>query len=64
MTLAVTTFLVQASLVDDTNSTALDSLGINSFPGFVFVAADGRVAQRQTGEIGVERFQALESIVP
>ena len=55
----------QPTLVDDADSTALTALGIESFPGFIFLAADGTVAQRLTGEIGVERFvQALESIAP
>lgn len=55
----------QPTLIDDANSTALESLGLNSFPGFVFVDADGRVAQRLTGEIGDVQFaQILASIEP
>jgi thiol-disulfide isomerase/thioredoxin len=55
----------QPTLTDDANSTALRALGVNSFPGFVFVAADGTVAQRITGDIGVEQLtQILESLTP
>ena len=44
----------QPTLVDDANSSALAALGITSFPGFVFVDADGKVVQRATGEIPIE----------
>ena len=55
----------QPTLIDDADSTALRALGIGAFPGFVFVGADGTVALRQTGAIGVDRFaQALEVIAP
>ena len=55
----------QPTITDDADSAALNALGIGSFPGFVFVAADGTVAARLTGAIGVDRFaQALESIAP
>jgi thiol-disulfide isomerase/thioredoxin len=51
------------TLVDDTNSRALASLGMNSFPGFVFVDGTGRVVQRMTGEIGAEAFdQAVTAL--
>jgi cytochrome c biogenesis protein CcmG, thiol:disulfide interchange protein DsbE len=55
----------QPTLVDDADNTALNALGVNNFPGFVFVDADGRVTQRLTGEIGVEQFaQILASLAP
>jgi thiol-disulfide isomerase/thioredoxin len=55
----------QPTLVDDANNTALAALGISSFPGFVFVDADGNVVSRTTGEIPVESWrQALNSIAP
>lgn len=46
-------------LVDDAQSTALAALGLNSFPGWVLVDADGRVVQRMTGELGVENYPSL-----
>lgn len=46
-------------LVDDADSTALGALGMDSFPGFVFVDADGRVVQRLTGELRIEQLQGL-----
>ncbi len=53
------------TLVDDASSSALAALGINSFPGFVFVDADGRVVQRTTGEMPVEAFdQVVRSLAP
>ena len=56
---------MQPTLIDDADSTALNALGINSFPGFVFVAADGTVAERLTGEIGLERLgQAIATVAP
>lgn len=55
----------QPTLTDDAGNTALQALGINNFPGFVFVAADGTVAHRLTGEIGVDQFsQVLASLAP
>jgi thiol-disulfide isomerase/thioredoxin len=56
---------IQPTLTDDANSTALSALGLSNFPGFVFVAADGTVAHRLTGEIGVDQFaQILASLAP
>ncbi|MDQ2689883.1 MAG: hypothetical protein M3Y29_06380, partial [Chloroflexota bacterium] len=53
------------TLIDDANSSALAALGMTSFPGFVFVDADGNVVMRTTGEIPVETWrQALASIAP
>jgi thiol-disulfide isomerase/thioredoxin len=55
----------QPTVTDDADNTALNALGINNFPGFVFVAADGTVTQRLTGEIGVDQFaQILASLAP
>jgi thiol-disulfide isomerase/thioredoxin len=56
---------VQPTLIDDAENSALQALGLNEFPGYVFVAAGGTVAGRLTGEIGTERFeQILESLAP
>jgi thiol-disulfide isomerase/thioredoxin len=53
------------TLIDDGSSSGLAALGLNSFPGFVFVDADGNVAARRTGEIGADAFgQMLEQIAP
>ena len=50
---------------DDANSRALAALGMNSFPAFVFVDADGRVVSRTTGEIPIQTFdQIVNSIAP
>ena len=55
----------QPTLTDDANSSALAALGMTSFPGFVFVNADGTVAQRTTGEISTDNWaQALQAIAP
>ena len=55
----------EPTLVDDANSSALAALGISSFPGFVFVDADGHVVSRTTGEIPIETWRAaLNSIAP
>ena len=55
----------QPTLTDDANSSALRALGVNSFPGFVFVAADGTVVQRLTGDVGVDQLtQILEVLAP
>jgi hypothetical protein len=52
-------------MTDDANNGALRALGIGNFPGFVFVDADGRVAGRLTGEIGIETFeQAVNTLAP
>lgn len=53
------------TLVDDGSSTGLAALGLNSFPGFVFVDADGQVAYRHTGALGADGFgQLVEAIAP
>lgn len=55
----------QPTLIDDASSSALAALGLNTFPGFVFVHGDGTVAARTSGEIGAERFAAaLASLAP
>ena len=55
----------QPTMVDDADNTALAALGMSSFPGFVFVDADGNVVMRTTGEIPVETWrQALNAIAP
>ena len=41
----------QPTLIDDANSDGLHALGLPSFPGFVFVDAQGQVTQRLRGEV-------------
>jgi cytochrome c biogenesis protein CcmG, thiol:disulfide interchange protein DsbE len=53
------------TMVDDANSRGLGALGMSSFPGFVFVDADGRVVQRFTGEMPAAQFdQIVRSLAP
>lgn len=53
------------TMVDDASSGALRALGMSSFPGFVFVDADGRVVQRTTGQLPAGAFdQAVRSLAP
>lgn len=53
------------TLVDDASSRALAALGLASFPGFIFVDGDGRVAERWTGALGAEGFaEAVAAIAP
>ncbi|MGH2380708.1 MAG: TlpA family protein disulfide reductase [Candidatus Limnocylindria bacterium] len=55
----------QPTLVDDGNSSALEALGVTTFPAFVLVNPDGTVEMRMTGEIGTDAFAAaLEAIAP
>ena len=55
----------QPTMIDDDNSSALEALGLSTFPGFVFVDGQGTVVQRLTGEIGADRFgEILNSIAP
>jgi thiol-disulfide isomerase/thioredoxin len=50
---------------DDANSRALGSLGMSSFPGFVFVDSEGRVVSRTTGQMPAETFdQIVTSLAP
>jgi cytochrome oxidase Cu insertion factor (SCO1/SenC/PrrC family) len=51
------------TLVDDENSRALQALGINAFPGFVFVDADGRVVSRLTGQIPANEFDQIVNLL-
>ncbi|HET8587670.1 MAG TPA: redoxin family protein [Candidatus Limnocylindria bacterium] len=46
-------------LVDDANSTGLSALGMDSFPGFIFVKADGTVLARTTGELPIDQLASL-----
>jgi thiol-disulfide isomerase/thioredoxin len=51
----------QPTLIDDANSDGLQALGLPSFPGFVFVDAQGRVTQRMRGEVDrATLIQAME----
>ena len=53
------------TMVDDATSGALRALGMSSFPGFIFVDADGRVVQRSSGQLPAEAFdQAVRSLAP
>lgn len=53
------------TMTDDATSAGLRALGMSSFPGFVFVDADGRVVQRTTGELPAATFdQAVRALVP
>jgi hypothetical protein len=53
------------TMVDDATSGGLRALGMSSFPGFVFVDADGRVVQRTTGELPAAAFdQAVRALAP
>lgn len=53
------------TLVDDRSSSGLAALGMNSFPGFVFVDGEGRVVQRLTGEVPAASFDAIvRSLLP
>jgi thiol-disulfide isomerase/thioredoxin len=47
------------TLIDDASNRGLQALGMSSFPAFVFVDADGRVAYRNTGALGAENFHAI-----
>lgn len=47
------------TMIDDSASRGLAALGLNSFPGFVFVDADGRVVQRFTGEMDASAFDSI-----
>lgn len=53
------------TLVDDATNGALRALGMTSFPGFIFVDADGRVVQRTTGQLPAAAFDlAVRSLAP
>lgn len=44
-------------LADDESSTALRAFGIESFPGFVFVDADGRISSRAVGALPIATIE-------
>jgi cytochrome c biogenesis protein CcmG, thiol:disulfide interchange protein DsbE len=53
------------TLVDDAASGGLTALGVSSFPGFVFVDADGTVTGRFTGEMPMAAFdEAVRALAP
>ena len=53
------------TMIDDAASTGYHALGAMSFPGWVFVGADGTVQLRTTGELDVETFgQILDQLAP
>ena len=53
------------TMVDDATSGGLRALGMSSFPGFVFIDAEGRVVQRTTGELPAETFdEIVRSLAP
>lgn len=47
------------TIADDEQSQAAAAYGLNAFPYFVFVKADGTVAARTTGEVPVDEFTQL-----
>jgi cytochrome c biogenesis protein CcmG/thiol:disulfide interchange protein DsbE len=47
------------TLVDDEQSSAMAALGVDGFPGFVVVDAQGRVVLRTSGEQSVAQWEAL-----
>jgi hypothetical protein len=53
----------QPTLIDDANSDGLHALGLNLFPGFVFVNDQGVVTQRMTGNVDPQVLvQALDAL--
>jgi hypothetical protein len=53
------------TMIDDASSRGLTALGMNSFPSFVFVDGDGRVAYRTSGALGAQAFgQIVEQLAP
>jgi cytochrome c biogenesis protein CcmG/thiol:disulfide interchange protein DsbE len=47
------------TMVDSAAGTAGDAFGLSGFPYFVAVGADGKVVDRQSGELTTEQFDAL-----
>ena len=47
------------TLADDAGSAAAQAFGVEGFPYFVAVAADGRIVARDSGELPVARLRAL-----
>jgi hypothetical protein len=46
-------------MLDDESSAAAQAYAVNGYPSFVAIDADGRVAARASGEIGVDGVQEL-----
>jgi thioredoxin-related protein len=50
-------------MLDDSTQTAAKAYGLQSYPYFVFVGADGKVVKRLTGEIPVSELASeLDSL--
>jgi cytochrome c biogenesis protein CcmG, thiol:disulfide interchange protein DsbE len=47
------------TLVDDEAGTAGTALGVQGFPAFIVVDADGNVVQRASGELTIEQWEQL-----
>ena len=47
------------TMLDDEGDAAAQAHGVNGYPYFVAINADGTVAARTSGEIGVEGVEAL-----
>ena len=45
--------------MDDAQGTAAEAYGLSGFPFFAAVDGDGKVVERQSGEISMEQFDAL-----
>jgi thiol-disulfide isomerase/thioredoxin len=48
----------QPTLLDDESGAAAQAFGLTAYPFFVFVGADGRVVERQTGELPIDDLSA------
>ena len=46
-------------LVDDAGSSTGAAFGVNSYPFFVFVDADGKVHHRASGELSIEHIESI-----
>ncbi len=49
-------------IMDDINSSVLDSYGISSFPGWAVVGADGTILARATGELPPDAVDAVVAL--
>ena len=47
------------TMADDSKYTASTAFGLNAFPYFVAINAQGKVTQRATGELTTQQFEAL-----
>ncbi|MGE0878962.1 MAG: TlpA family protein disulfide reductase [Acidimicrobiia bacterium] len=47
------------TIADDSKYTASTAFGLNAFPYFVAINAEGKVTQRATGELTTQQFEAL-----